>query len=157
MKILYLNKTRKKISKKFFEKLARKGEKVIRKRILTLCGQMHGLVLSLTIIHDREMALINEEWRGKKGSTDVLSFSFAENFSYGQSRGSMKDFIFDGNVGDILISVDMIAVQARKHGVSFGQELSKMFIHSFLHIFGYDHKTVIEEREMEATSLLILP
>lgn len=165
MKILFLNKTRKKIPKKFFERLAFKGERVIRERIFSLCGRTHGLSLSVTLIHDDEMAKINEEWRGRKGPTDVLSFSFLEDAAgqnYRTFAGSSGVFNVHTSralcfgVGDILISVDTIGAQAKKHGFIFDQELSKMFVHSFLHIFGYDHGTVSEEREMESVVAKIL-
>lgn len=172
MKILFLNKTRKKVSKKFFERLARKGECVIRERIFSLCGRTHGLFLSVTLIHDDEMTKINEEWRGRKGPTDVLSFSFLED-SADQNFRTFADLIDASNVhasrvdisapplrfgvvGDILISIDTIATQAKRHGRSFERELSKMFVHSFLHIFSYDHETVLQEREMERMAAKIL-
>lgn len=174
MKILFLNKTRRKISKKFFEWLVLKGERVIYERILSLCGRTHGLSLSVTLIYDDEMAKINKEWRGKKGPTDVLSFSFLEDFVDQNFRTfvdatdasnvhasrvhniapSLRSGVF--GVGDILISVDTISAQAKKHGFSFEQELSKMFAHSFLHIFGYNHETVSQEREMECVAAKIL-
>lgn len=142
MRLDYLNKTSRKISKTFFTSLVRKGEKVISQRILKLCPgfDVQDLVLSLTLVHDDEMTPLHEKWRLKKGPTDVLSFSFVEESS---------DFPFDGTVGDIVISVDTIAAQAKKHGRSFEQEFAKMFVHGFLHIFGYDHETDREEAEME--------
>ncbi len=149
MQLDYLNKTSRKISKTFFNALVKKAEKIISQRISKLCPGFHSqdLALSLTLIGDQGMTPLHEEWRLKKGPTDVLSFSFVEKPS---------DFPFDGNVGDIVISVDTIATQAKKHHWSFEQELAKMFVHGFLHIFGYDHETDREEAEMEALAEKIL-
>ena len=149
MKLNYLNKTSRKIPKTFFTSFVKNGESVISQRILKLCPgfEVKDLTLSLTLICDDEMTPLHEEWRLKKGPTDVLSFSFVEKPS---------DFPFDGNVGDIVISVDTIAMQAKKHKCSFQQELAKMFVHGFLHIFGYDHETDREEAEMEKFAKRIL-
>ena len=149
MQFEYLNKTSRKISEKFFADFVKKGEKVVKEQISQLCPgwKKSDLILTLTLINDKEMTPLHEEWRRKKGPTDVLSFSFVEKAS---------DFPFDGRVGDIVISVDTIARQAVKHKVTFQQELAKMFVHGFLHIFGYDHETDAEEAVMESFAKKIL-
>lgn len=151
MHLEFLNKTRKTVTVEFFEPLVKKGERVIVSRIQKLCGRKSkNLVLSLTLVNDKEMAPIHEAWRGKKGPTDVLSFSYVEKSSAFLQNRSVRA------VGDIVISVDMIAKQAKKKKRSFSQELAIMFVHGFLHIFGYDHETDQEEAEMEAEAKKIL-
>lgn len=152
MKLEFLNKTDRKISKSFFAKWAKKAEKVVAARIRELCGKKAQLVLTVTLVNDAEMAPLHEEWRGKKGPTDVLSFSFVEKGIEHKNPESFPVFRAPENlltVGDIVISLDTIERQAKKHGWKFEQELQKMFVHSFLHIFGYDHETQPEFEEME--------
>jgi probable rRNA maturation factor len=36
--------------------------------------------------------------------------------------------------------MDVIAVQAREHGLLVREELGYMIIHGFLHLLGYDHE-----------------
>ena len=47
----------------------------------------------------------------------------------------------DGGLGDIVISVDTAARNARELGRTLPQELDVLALHGFLHVLGYDHET----------------
>ena len=47
-------------------------------------------------------------------------------------------------LGDIVISIQQVKVQAVEYGHSFERELSYMLVHGFYHLMGYDH---IEEKD----------
>ena len=53
------------------------------------------------------------------------------------------------NIGDIIVSVDVIATQAEYLGHSYERELGFLVVHGFLHLNGYDHMLGdAEEKEM---------
>ena len=45
------------------------------------------------------------------------------------------------SLGDIVISVDTAAANARALGRTLPQELDVLALHGFLHVLGYDHET----------------
>jgi probable rRNA maturation factor len=76
------------------------------------------------ITNDPEMALLNRRFRGKKGTTDVLSFPA------GEPRA----------LGDIAISLGRAREQAREYGHSIEDEIRILLLHGVLHLMGYDHE-----------------
>jgi len=90
-----------------------------------------GSGLSVCLVSDRAMSLYNWRYRGKRGTTDVLSFP-------GDGRAGP-----DGatHLGDILISVERARSQAREAGHSLARELRILLLHGYLHLLGYDHET----------------
>ena len=52
------------------------------------------------------------------------------------------------NLGDLFISIDKVAEQAKFLGHSFDRELGFLVVHGFLHLNGYDHEQPEDEKEM---------
>ena len=44
-------------------------------------------------------------------------------------------------LGDIVISIEQAARQAKEHGLSFENEIAQLILHGLLHLSGYDHET----------------
>lgn len=62
--------------------------------------------------------------------------------------------------GDIYISIERVADNAKDYSVSFDKELHRVMIHGVLHYIGFKDKTVLEKKQMtaaedEALTLLI--
>lgn len=74
----------------------------------------------------------NRNWRGKRGTTDVLSFP-ADQQEFEKSADSI--------LGDIAISVEQAERQARENGLKLEQEISQLILHGLLHLCGFDHET----------------
>lgn len=89
--------------------------------------------LSVLITDDSEIASLNGQYRGKPKATDVLSFAFDEGHRVPGGEGPL---------GDIVISLDTAARQARDAGVRLQEELERLLIHGLLHLLGYDHEGV---------------
>ena len=51
-------------------------------------------------------------------------------------------------IGEIYISIPKIEKQSLENGVSFSKELSTMAIHGALHLLGYNHEDILEEKIM---------
>lgn len=107
-----------------------------------------GAVLSLSFVDVDAIAQLNEEYLGKEGPTDVLSFPIED-----ATPGSPPQPTAGGpplHLGDIFISPDVVARHARELDVSYGDELYLMVCHGLLHILGWDHQTEPEAEAMEA-------
>jgi probable rRNA maturation factor len=60
-------------------------------------------------------------------------------------------------LGDMVISVERAAEQAREYGHSMGRELSYLTVHSVLHLLGYDHMDEgVQKAEMRAREEAVL-
>jgi len=87
---------------------------------------------TVVFVSDRRMRELNRVWRGKRGTTDVLSFSPGpDEFENPES----------GNLGDVVISVEQAARQARANNLSFNEEIAQLILHGLIHLCGYDHST----------------
>jgi len=87
---------------------------------------------TVVFVSDRAMAGLNRRWRGKRGTTDVLSFPAAQD-RFEKSAGL--------NLGDVVISVEQAARQAKENKLSFNTEVAQLILHGLLHLCGYDHAT----------------
>ena len=83
--------------------------------------------VSLSFVTDEEIARLNEQYRGKEGPTDVLSFEC-----------------------DVVIAPDVAERQTQEFGTTFEQEVSLLFVHGLLHLCGYDHIVEEDAKVMEA-------
>jgi probable rRNA maturation factor len=88
--------------------------------------------VTVAFVSDRAMRELNRMWRGQRATTDVLSFP-AEQAEFEKAEGS--------TLGDIVISIEQAARQAKEHRLSFENEIAQLIVHGLLHLSGYDHET----------------
>jgi len=100
-----------------------------------------GAELSVSLVGDAEMAELNARFRGRRGPTDVLSFSLVEGEHAGY-RGAL--------LGDVVIGVAVARRQAKAAGHGLDEELARLLIHGALHLLGHDHERDEDARVMEA-------
>lgn len=84
------------------------------------------------------MADLNQRYRGRSGPTNVLAFAMAE--------GAFSD-LRPELLGDVVISVDTLAREARRDGIARKAHLIRLLIHGILHLAGYDHEGSEAEAE----------
>ena len=91
---------------------------------------------------------INRELRQVDRPTDVLSFPEFE-LTPGQLPGPEDADPGTGLIplGDMVLSMERVAAQAREYGHSKRRVLSYLVTHSVLHLLGYDH---LDEGPMKA-------
>lgn len=91
---------------------------------------------------------INRELRQVDRPTDVLSFPEFE-LTPGRLPGPEDADPGTGLIplGDMVLSMERVAAQAREYGHSKRRELSYLVTHSVLHLLGYDH---LDEGPMKA-------
>ena len=101
-----------------------------------------GAGVTVAFVSDRTMRGLNRRWRGKGGTTDVLSFPAGQD-EFEKTEGA--------TLGDVVISVEQAARQAAEHGLSFESEVGQLILHGVLHLCGYDHET--DDGEMDRLEL----
>lgn len=97
--------------------------------------------LTLAFINDAEMEELHVKWMDLPGTTDVMSFPMDE------LRPNDPE---PGILGDIVISPLVARSQAEKAGHSYEHEVKILAAHGLLHLLGYDHQELEEERVMFA-------
>lgn len=117
----------------------------------------------ILLTDNQEIREINSAQRGIDRETDVLSFPMARFPAPGDFRDLETrdpDVFHPGTgeliLGDIVISMDRVILQAREYGHSPRRELAFLTAHSMLHLMGYDHMTDKESAIMEAKQEEIL-
>ncbi len=110
-------------------------------------AEAEGKWVSVAFISDDRMKQLNELFRGKNTTTDVLSFPYeADEFD------PDKD-----NLGDVVISAEQAQRQAKENGLTLEGEIKQLILHGLLHLCGYDHETdngEMNARELELRELL---
>ena len=106
--------------------------------------------VDLTLVDDTEIHQLNLEHRGIDKITDVLSFP---QYDAIKDMEDLPDPIY---LGDIVISVERALAQAAEFNHSFDREMCFLTAHSMLHLFGYDHVSEAEQKEMRGLEESIL-
>jgi probable rRNA maturation factor len=88
--------------------------------------------VTVAFVSDPTISELNRMWRHQQGPTDVLSFPVALE-SFEKLEGL--------ELGDVVISVEQAARQAKENGLELETELAQLILHGLLHLCGYDHET----------------
>ena len=107
-------------------------------RKLGLCEDAE---LNIVFVSSQKIRAYNKRYSGKDSATDVIAFESTPILPGEKSRRKRL-------LGDIVISSDRAAVNARLYGVSFQEELLRYVVHGILHISGYRDKTTGEKEKM---------
>lgn len=110
--------------------------KKVAERILNALECPDGSELSVSIVGDRSMRIINRDYLAKDRPTNVISFSLQEGDCSGINPLAL---------GDVVISADTAAREADEGGMEFFERLSFLLLHGILHLCGYDHERSGEE------------
>lgn len=104
------------------------------------------VMLSVSLVDDASMRVLNRRYRGKDATTNVLSFS-ANISSSGKNAQDL---------GDIVISIPQTRKEAEENGWTAAYALARLLVHGFLHLLDYDHIRERDARKMEAQEGKIL-
>src|SRR6267143_3530169 len=110
------------------------------KAIRVLPAETAGVTVAF--VSDRAMSKLNSLWRRKHGTTDVLSFPAVQD-EFEKMEGS--------SLGDVVISIEQAARQAKDNDLSLDQEIAQLILHGLIHLCGYDHST--DNGEMDRLEL----
>jgi probable rRNA maturation factor len=101
--------------------------------------------VSVRLVDRAEMTKLNESFRGKKGTTNVLSFP-----------ANLPQELGIALLGDIVICAPVVRAEAAQQGKSSSAHWAHMTVHGTLHLMGYDHANEEDARIMEALETDIL-
>ena len=102
--------------------------------------------LTLTFIDTIEMAALNEQYMGKVGPTDVLSFPMDDDPVPGVPT----------LLGDVVISPSVASAQFADHAGTLDDEIALLVVHGILHVLGHDHADTDEAEVMRTRELELL-
>ena len=85
--------------------------------------------ISFLLTSNSEIKLLNQRYRNKNKSTNVLSFPMNE---------KIENKIY---LGDVVIACEKIIDESSEQNIKKYEYLSKMTIHGVLHLLGYKHDT----------------
>lgn len=99
--------------------------------------------VTVCLVSDKAMARLNQNFRKKKGPTDVLSFPTIvwRKPVRPHRRLHGKNLATSEYLGDIAISPATARRYAKNNGRHLAGELRVLILHGLLHLLGYDHET----------------
>ncbi|MGI8918658.1 MAG: rRNA maturation RNase YbeY [Pyrinomonadaceae bacterium] len=110
-------------------RIASEGWRSFSEKALNAIGTDSGNA-TIAFVSDRQIQELNRRFRGIDKATDVLSFPAGD-----ETSGATT------NLGDIAISLERAAVQAKENQLTLDEEIAQLILHGLLHLCGYDHET----------------
>lgn len=107
--------------------------------------RMSDAELTVRLVDEPESAQLNEDFRHKKGATNVLSFSMECMEEIGVSL-----------LGDIAICAPVVEREAIAQNKEIEAHYAHMVVHGVLHLSGYDHMESEQAERMEKLETEIL-
>lgn len=119
------------------------------KKGLRAVAKLHKLParteVSVTLVNDEVIRVLNKNYRGIDQPTDVLSFALDEGEDVLLTGGPEEHLL-----GDIIISAEAAVRQGKAYGHGLNRELVYLGVHSMLHLLGYDHMQKAAKIKMRA-------
>ncbi len=116
--------------------------RTVARRALAALGRADREV-HVTVVDDRRIRALNTRYLGIRRATDVLAFDLA-------GPGPARLW------GEVIVSAETAARQARRLGVPLAAELDLLVVHGLLHLAGYDDHEPRRARRMHARAREIL-
>ena len=134
------------------------------RHVLASRGVKGETEVSLLFVDEDSIAALNEQFLGKSGPTDVLSFPIEDEAG---PTGRSPDFGGSGPgtaaeqgvltlLGDVVICPVVAARNAAEHEDSLEDEVALLVVHGLLHLLGMDHEDDAEAERMEALEQQLL-
>jgi probable rRNA maturation factor len=97
-------------------------------------GVKSPVEISVAIVGDRKMTKLNKQFRGKDGTTNILSFPIQE----GEQTVLPEDTIV--RLGDIVISYPVLIQEAAREEMLVDDRADMLIKHGLLHLMGEHHQ-----------------
>lgn len=128
------NKTTQKVSKKTFLSVFRHTLEIAE----FPCLEKKQIELSIALVSEDEIKLLNNQYRRKNKPTDVLSFGDFENKTQ-LCNSAQEQEGKDIFLGEIILCPVYIARNAKEDGEPFEYALNYIVSHGILHLLGFPH------------------
>ncbi len=99
----------------------------------------------IRIVDEDEMIRFNEQYRDKKGITNILSFPF-----------EAPEGVESPLLGDLLVCAPVVEEESKEQNKKLEHHWAHLIIHGILHLLGYNHIDDVEAEEMEKLEIDIL-
>ena len=135
------------------------GSKPLFHRALRACFDALELpgrefAVAVSFVDDAGIQELNAQYRGKDKPTNVLSFPMIDDFSVLDKQPAIAGMPIE--LGDIVLAFETITREAEMEGKSITDHVAHLLVHGMLHLFGYDHMTAKDAKEMEGLEVAIL-
>ncbi len=111
------------------------SDEELRLWVETVLSDQEHSELTLRLCNEEEISSLNETYRQKTGSTNVLSFP-----------AELPEELNLPLLGDIVICANVVEKEAKEQKKSLEAHWAHMVVHGVFHLLGYDH---VEENEAE--------
>jgi len=114
-------------------------------------GITDDVELTVRIVDEDEITSLNQAYRNKTGSTNILSFPFELSADI-----ELSDVMNTHLLGDLVIASSVVTREAHEQGKTEAAHWAHMLVHGTLHLLGYDHQHDKEAEKMEHKEITIL-
>jgi len=97
--------------------------------------------ITIRIVSLEESQELNKTFRGKNSPTNVLSFIISD-----------EPYLF----GDLVLCHDVIKQEAKLYNKKILSHYAHLVLHGFLHLIGYNHENMKDQKIMESLEIDIL-
>lgn len=102
--------------------------------------RLKNVMFNVIIIDDVNIHKLNKEYRKIDRPTDVITFALEDDKTFDAPGVRV--------LGDVYISYDKVKTQSAEYNHGETRELCFLAVHGLLHLLGYDHMNVEEEKIM---------
>ena len=95
------------------------------------------IIVTVLLSNNLKIKQLNKTFRKKNKPTDILSFPI-------NKKVNNKIFY----LGDIIISYEFMNKPKKINFIEFKEKVTKIFIHGFLHLMGYNHRKIKDFEKM---------
>jgi probable rRNA maturation factor len=107
--------------------------------------------LCVMLADDETVADLNKRFRGKRGPTNVLSFSGQISRTPASPNVSVTL-----SIGDIVLAFETVVREAQRDGKTISAHVSHLVVHGVLHLLGHDHTRQADASRMESLEVTVL-
>jgi len=112
-------------------------------------GNLAATQMTVRIVELNEITQLNEQYRQKTGSTNVLSFPF-------EWPPGMPAAAGESSLGDVVVCAAVVKREAVGQSKALVAHWAHMIVHGTLHLLGYDHLQDDEAQQMERLEVAVL-
>lgn len=117
-------------------------------------AQIKQFEISVLLTHEAEITELNNKFRNQKKATNVLSFPDIElHWQRLLEFRSNLDYMY---LGDVAFCYQTISKEALEQCKSFKDHFTHLFVHSVLHLIGFDHIKELDAIVMEDMEIVVL-
>ncbi len=134
------------VEAKNWKKIIKNPKDQIKKILSKLPGRYkftyRKVYITVLLTNNSRIKFLNKKFRKKNKPTDILSFPFFNNKNLKKNMKNKKFYL-----GDIVISFEEFS---KNNKSNYRNGFIKIFIHGFLHLLNFDHRTDKEYRAMNS-------